>query len=112
MNQYLVEVSAKSKPDGEFRQRMLPTLVPEDRLLRMFESLQLVKGAHLHHDGMTAFYSAEGVYPLSRLLVLQKPPLEDSEAWFDLLLSSLETPVIITPSLQLRQAAGAVESVG
>jgi hypothetical protein len=105
MNQYLVEVSAKNKPDGEFRQRMLPTYISEQRLLRIFETHHLVKGAHLQHDGITAFYSAEGVYPLCRLLVLEKPPLEGSEAWFELLLSSLEKPVTFMPVIQLQRAS-------
>ncbi|WP_219096152.1 hypothetical protein [Pseudomonas sp. UMAB-40] len=105
MNQYLVEVSAKSKPDGEFRQRMLPTYISEQRLLRIFETHGLVKGAHLQHDGMVAFYSAEGLYPLTRMLVLEKPPLEGSEAWFELLLSSLQTPVTFMPAVQLQHAS-------
>lgn len=85
MNQYLVEVSAKSKPGGEFRQRMLPTYVSEQRLLQILQIHQLVSGTQLQYDDMTAFYSTEGIYPFCRLLVLEGPTEDCASTLADLL---------------------------
>ncbi|NWD57477.1 hypothetical protein HX878_22390 [Pseudomonas veronii] len=111
MNQYLVEVSVKSTPDSEFCQRMLLTFIDEQHLLLIFSTYVLVKGMHLNGDGMVAFYSAEGIYPLARLLVLDQPATDGHAEWFDTLLSSLPTPVRFIPPVRLPHNIGAIEAL-
>ncbi|MGO4801023.1 hypothetical protein ACEN2T_17235 [Pseudomonas sp. W22_MBD1_FP4] len=111
MNQYLVEVSVKNKPCGEFRQRMLPTLIDEQPLLQIFIAYGLVKGMHLSADGMVAFYSTEGIYPLTRLLVLDQPAADGHAAWLNILLSSLPTPVLFIPPVRLPHNSGALKAL-
>lgn len=111
MNRYLVEANVKSTSDGEFRQRMLPTVVDVQHLLLIFSTYALVKGMRLNADGMVAFYSTEGIYPLNRLLVISQPETDGQTEWLETLLASLPTPVLFIPPVQLPHTTGAPEAL-